>query len=650
MYMEIQDRQMAMANRRRRTLWVTLRSALLACAVLSALLASSARAAEEPSILAFNPQLSLTGDCSTSELDPVEDPGCPGGEHPPSAFIYPAGIAVDAYGNVYVGNAGPTQDENGSVDVFDPEGNFISELALSSSPRALAVDSKGYLYVSGYETEHPFSSGNFGPDYGIVRFDPSVYDPAAGEIAYSSGPTRLSKSVGAIYALAVNPENDHLFINMGHELREYSSAEEGNVLLDPEVAPINSGGTLDGVMAVDAVRGRIYVSSLAYAQGPQAIRVYELDPPHDLIRIIDGSTSPDGQFLDDRMTAGVDERSGHLFVYEPEIAHSLLEFGSEGEYLTTIKHGFAGPYHGVAVDDGPHSPNGALNPAGPAVWVTSATSSTTGHAFAFNPPSECPPTVESVSVANVGETEALLRGKIQPCQLTTSYRFEYVSEAQFEATGFEGAASAGEGTLPAGASPVKVSAPASGLTPGTRYRFRLVATNSHGSDEAESSFKTYPAAPAVSCPNDALRTGLSALLPDCRAYELVTPPNTGGLTPEAMTNSSSQMFLSQTASPGGDKVFFKIAGGGIPGQQRDWIHGGGPIPRKPGTGRVETEQHRRLPHRSDCGLRVREVAGPGIQRMDGGNRWPSPRPILEHRVSALPRWPFRVRRARNARP
>ena len=37
-----------------------------------------------------------------------------------------------------------------------------------------------------------------------------------------------------------------------------------------------------------------------------------------------------------------------------------------------------------------------------------------------------------------------------------------------------------------------------------------------------------PSASAESCPNAALRSGLSASLPDCRAYEMVTPPYKGG--------------------------------------------------------------------------------------------------------------------------
>ena len=62
--------------------------------------------------------------------------------------------------------------------------------------------------------------------------------------------------------------------------------------------------------------------------------------------------------------------------------------------------------------------------------------------------------------------------------------------------------------------------------PGTTYHYRVVATNElapAGVAGPDQTFTTETAEQAA-CPNEQLRGGFSARLPDCRAYELVTPP------------------------------------------------------------------------------------------------------------------------------
>jgi hypothetical protein len=550
---------------------------VVACACVLALFVSSARAAEEPTNLAFNPQLSLTGDCTTSEADPVPDPGCPGGTHPPQPITNPTAIATDSYGDVYVANTAATlltTPDEGAIDIFNASGEYLTQLVLNLNPRSMAVDSKGNLYVSGYSTK-----GN------LRRYAPTTYDPAASQVTYSSTPIFIDEGQnGTVLGLAVNPANDHLFINRQPQIHagdpiyigEYGSAEEGNPLLDPEVAEVDN--EQGGVMVVDAVRGRLYANTESEGtnQSPEVIDVFELAPPHHLIKVIDGSTLPEGKFRNsDDLFGGVDESTGHLFIYSPEISHSLYEFTAEGEYLATIKHGFSGHYRGLAVDNGIHSPNGAENLDGRTIWVTSAAGlGAEGHAFAFGPPSECPASVESASVDHVGETEASLKAEVQPCALETHYRFEYVTEEQYAESEFAAATVAAEGTIPTGASPVAVSTGVFGLTPGTSYRWRVVASNALGSDEAVNSVATYPTPPlSTSCPNETLRYGHSLLLPDCRAYELVTPPSTNGLAPNRMELPTS---LSYPVSPAGDKVAFRVSGGVIPGST-----GTGSIPGDP---------------------------------------------------------------------
>jgi hypothetical protein len=114
-----------------------------------------------------------------------------------------------------------------------------------------------------------------------------------------------------------------------------------------------------------------------------------------------------------------------------------------------------------------------------------------------------------------------------------SYRFQYIGQKDFEAEG--GFAGAVVGETPevdvgSGSVPRYVAADLPGLTPGESYRYRIVATSTYPGNpvvDGAEQVLTVPAAPAVeagvSCPNEALRTGASAALPDCRAYEQLTP-------------------------------------------------------------------------------------------------------------------------------
>jgi hypothetical protein len=123
----------------------------------------------------------------------------------------------------------------------------------------------------------------------------------------------------------------------------------------------------------------------------------------------------------------------------------------------------------------------------------------------------------------------------------THYHFEYVSQKQFEevggAGGFAKALSTPEVDAGSGDSPVYAGADLPGLQTGETYRFRIVATNDSLGDpvvDGEAQSLTVPIPPATApaeaaeCPNAVLRIGPSAQLPDCRAFELLTPIEKGG--------------------------------------------------------------------------------------------------------------------------
>ncbi len=82
---------------------------------------------------------------------------------------------------------------------------------------------------------------------------------------------------------------------------------------------------------------------------------------------------------------------------------------------------------------------------------------------------------------------------------------------------------------------------------------------------------TAPGADAAGCPNEAVRVGPSAHLPDCRAYELVSPPSTNGLPTTAFGSGPGGGFQSHFTAPnsssenGEGRVDFSTFGGSIPG-------------------------------------------------------------------------------------
>ncbi|MGN6276148.1 MAG: hypothetical protein ACTHNP_09520 [Solirubrobacterales bacterium] len=501
----------------------------------------------------FDPTLSLTGGCKASEIDPVPDPSCP--EEPERPFSSPRSVTTDSHGDIYVASYGleSAHGKDGRIDIFNPQGEFLAELADEQGPKSVAIDENGDLYVFDYVGPTLETEGL----QRTVRYEPTNYNPGAGEIAYGKPPVVVSEAGNSITALAVNPANGHLFVHYAERILEYGSAAENNKQLE-EIAAAELSNFFGTGIAVDVAHNRLYASDF------HAIKVFELAPPHNLLLTVEGSAVPAGSFAN-ALAVAADEGTGHFFIYDGEGTNAVYEMDEAGEYLSTIEHGFQYVFGAeIAVDNGKDSPNGALNPDGRYLFVPSH-SSGIGHVFAFGvEPSPCAPTVKTISFGGVTESEADLRATIEPCFLESHYTFEYTTQEAFEAEGFAGAQVTGEGQIPASGTPVPVSAVAEELEPGTVYRFRVVAENEKGGNEAEDQFSTYPVEPPVECPNAELRTGFSAPLPDCRAYELVTPADTNARSPLGIGHLGTY-FTTREASAEGGKVSFLTEGGTIPG-------------------------------------------------------------------------------------
>jgi hypothetical protein len=131
------------------------------------------------------------------------------------------------------------------------------------------------------------------------------------------------------------------------------------------------------------------------------------------------------------------------------------------------------------------------------------------------------PDVYSARATSVTATTATLDAAIDPVGYETKYRFDYGPTNEYGQSVPVSLASIGSGS-----EPVAVSQEISNLQPGVTYHFRVVAENEWG--ESTSDDTTFDFSPPSSCPNSHIRqqTGAS-YLPDCRAYELVTPGSAG---------------------------------------------------------------------------------------------------------------------------
>jgi len=158
--------------------------------------------------------------------------------------------------------------------------------------------------------------------------------------------------------------------------------------------------------------------------------------------------------------------------------------------------------------------------------------------------------------------EATLRANVDPSGLPTQYHFEYGSGPG------EYSKSTPISELAPDAGPTDVQVGLAGLTEGTTYHFRIVVENEAKSVlGADQHFDTQERLVSPSCSNADYRIGFSANLPECRAYELVTPADTRGMTPEAV-GTIYHMFNNWLVSPRGTHAGERLSyfvGGTLPG-------------------------------------------------------------------------------------
>jgi hypothetical protein len=175
-----------------------------------------------------------------------------------------------------------------------------------------------------------------------------------------------------------------------------------------------------------------------------------------------------------------------------------------------------------------------------------------------------PPIVSTEGAHPTAYSEAILHASIDPSGLVTKYRFQYGADETYgQETPLE--------VLSGGKGSTAVQIPLTGLAEGARYHFRVVAENEAGTALGrDETFVTLSRQASPSCENPEYRTGRSSNLPDCRAYELATPAETGGATPFAAAGRSAESgfnnwLTSPRGSGAGVLLSYFISGTTLPG-------------------------------------------------------------------------------------
>jgi hypothetical protein len=569
------------------------------------LVASSSVQAAQERIRVFDPAMSLTGNCSVSTEDPVPDAGCPGGLHPEKPLTNPCGTATDSYGDVYVVSVIPgIPSTQGSIDVFNAEGEFLTEIKEEHWPCDLAVDSEGNLYALEHTGEER-----------VLLFAPDSYPPQVGtrysleSEAVVVHPKPPTASCGYPQSIAVDPSDDHLYMNVTCEgILEYGSAAEnlptGN--WPPIGEPIGEEFVGSGDIDVYGKNHDVYAAGFdpnsADGSQPGAQRIYVFDGTtgEQKCESNGSETPPKGRFsfVFGKAAIAVDQSTGDFYVDDTRVNKAIDRFDSSCHFLDQLPSRPPVFQHpdlraGLAVDDpcvGPGETScdlgGYHGPDESRIYVGSGEKGEGAvHLFAFPLKEPGPPEIEAQVATGITSTEAQLSARLNPHALQTTYHFEYIRQADYEADGE--IFGAGTQSVPApeastgnSASFVPVAEPIAGLEPSTAYRFRLTATNCGVPGAVEGSCLTKGSGnPGGEGEDATFVTYLPEVegLPDHRGYELVTPPDTGGYVPTMnelgfSPLGSTAAFATDFAGTSGEGLLFGIEGGSLPGLPGGGFH------------------------------------------------------------------------------
>jgi hypothetical protein len=410
-------------------------------------------------------------------------------------------------------------------------GTGLGQFASTGSPSEVALDSESDVYALDPGNER------------VQKFDST---PTPVNASFGAAALSAALGIGSLQDLAVDPS-----VSPNHVLVAGLDSANENRIAVPELDSSGVGVDVHGAgltattsaglaVATETLGGNIYLTSSS-SNGLFNHFVYVLNtaPIIEPVTAFTGTTATfDGTVVSNNFdttyhfeysTDGVNWARSPVPDVDAGVAVSTIPVSQEVKGLTGSQL-----YHVRLVSNRPSGGGSA----------TSVETTFTTEAAA--------PAISNTAASQVSDTTATLKAKLNPQNQATTFRFEYVDDADFQANGYTNAGKTPVDELGPGPGAVAIGRDVTGLQPATTYHFRVVATNSTGTtvdEEGEDrTFTTYP---------------LTMMgLPDSRAYELVSLPDTNGFPTQGGVGEANA-FATALAAPSGDSVIYLI-GGSLP--------------------------------------------------------------------------------------
>ena len=363
-----------------------------------------------------------------------------GNDTPDGQFDDNCGLGINpANGDIYVAEFGQQ-----AIDRFDSTGAFISQTTVGFGVCDLAVDTDGTIYAVELNSSlHKIDSS--GTDLGVV-----------------------DTTDGGPGAVNIDPSDSHVYFDRGNTFAEWD-AGAANLLT------VSGTGVLSGSPGIDVngTSGEVFASTGATVAifGANAIVPTVTTNAASNVTFnsatLNGTVNPDGvQVTDCHFDYGTSTAYELGSVPCVETPASIGSGSSDVLVHADVS--------GLNAETDYHFQLVAANANGANYGQDAVTTTTPVVGVTTDP------------ATNITETSATLNGSVNPLGAqVTDCHFDYTDDADFQGNGFTNATSIACAEDPgSGSSPVPVHADISGLTAGTTYDYRVVATTANGTKEA----------------------------------------------------------------------------------------------------------------------------------------------------------------------